>query len=29
MLSLTPTERLAAAQGFMDSTFALRNGKRS
>jgi hypothetical protein len=29
MLSLTPTERLAVAQGFVDSTFALRNGKRS
>ncbi len=29
MLSLTPTERLAVAQGFMDSTFALRNGQRS
>ena len=29
MLSLTPTERLAVAQGFVDSTFALRNGQRS
>jgi hypothetical protein len=29
MLSLTPIERLAVAQGFMDSTYALRNGKRS
>lgn len=29
MLSLTPTERLAVAQGFIDSTFALRNGQRS
>jgi len=29
MLSLTPTERLAVAQGFVDSTYALRNGKRS
>ena len=29
MLSLTPTERLAVAQGFVDSTFALRHGKRS
>lgn len=29
MLSLTPTERLAVAQGFVDSTYALRNGQRS
>ncbi|HYH47665.1 MAG TPA: hypothetical protein VEG34_18430, partial [Thermoanaerobaculia bacterium] len=29
MLSLTSTERLAVAQGFVDSTYALRNGQRS
>jgi hypothetical protein len=29
MLSLTPTERLAVAQGFVDSTYALRNGQRA
>jgi hypothetical protein len=27
MLSLTPTERLAVAQGFVDSIYALRNGR--
>jgi hypothetical protein len=29
MLSLTPTERLAVAQGFVDSIVALRNGRRA
>ena len=27
MLSLTPTQRLEAAQGFVDSVMALRNGR--
>lgn len=27
MLSLTPTERLAVAQGFVDSIYALRTGR--
>jgi hypothetical protein len=27
MLSLTPTQRLEAAQGFVDSVLALRNGR--
>lgn len=27
MLSLTPTKRLEAAQGFVDSVLALRNGR--
>jgi hypothetical protein len=29
MLSLTPTQRLEVAQGFVDSVQALRNGRRS
>jgi hypothetical protein len=29
MLSLTPTQRLEVAQGFVDSVRALRNGARS
>lgn len=29
MLSLTPAQRLEAAQGFVDSVQALRNGRRS
>lgn len=29
MLSLTPTRRLEAAQGFMDSVQALRDGRRA
>lgn len=29
MLSLTPTQRLAVAQGFVDSVRALRNGRRA
>jgi hypothetical protein len=29
MLSLTPLERLEAAQGFADSVIALRNGRRA
>ena len=29
MLSLTPTQRLEAAQGFVDSVLMLRNGLRS
>lgn len=29
MLSLTPTERLEALQGFADSVWALRDGRRS
>jgi hypothetical protein len=29
MLSLTPTQRLEVAQGFIDSIQALRNGRRS
>jgi hypothetical protein len=29
MLSLTPAERLAVAQGFAESVHALRNGERS
>jgi hypothetical protein len=29
MLSLTPTQRLEVAQGFADSIFALRNGRRT
>jgi hypothetical protein len=29
MLSLTPTQRLAVAQGFVDSIYALRNGRRA
>jgi hypothetical protein len=28
MLSLTPTQRLEAAQGFVDSVVAIRNGRR-
>jgi hypothetical protein len=28
MLSLTPTQRLEAAQGFIDSVLVLRNGRR-
>ena len=28
MLSLTPTQRLGVAQGFVDSVMALRNGRR-
>jgi hypothetical protein len=29
MLSLTPLQRLAVAQGFADSVMALRNGRRA
>lgn len=29
MLSLTPTQRLEVAQGFVDSVRALRNGRRA
>lgn len=29
MLSLTPLQRLAAAQGFADSVMTLRNGRRA
>jgi len=29
MLSLTPTQRLDVAQGFVDSVLALRNGRRA
>lgn len=29
MLSLTPTQRLEVAQGFIDSVLALRNGRRT
>jgi hypothetical protein len=29
MLSLTPVQRLAVAQGFADSVMALRNGRRA
>ena len=29
MLSLTPTQRLEVAQGFVDSVLALRNGRRA
>lgn len=29
MLSLTPSERLKVAQGFVNSVYALRNGRRS
>jgi hypothetical protein len=29
MLSLTPTQRLEVAQGFVDSVFAIRNGRRA
>lgn len=29
MLSLTPTQRLKVAQGFVDSVAALRNGRRA